>query len=58
MDKMNQLIGYLSNQMGKPDCPIIMVDDVTDFGIDAVWQRWVEIRFNDGTTLELVEKPK
>ncbi len=58
MDKMNQLIDYLFGRMGKKTCPIISVEHVFDVGFNNPWKEYVVIKFKDGTTLELVEKPE
>lgn len=55
---MNQLIGYLMGRLGKRTCPIVCIDRVFDIGLNSPWKEWVEIKFKDGTTIELIEKPK
>ena len=45
-------------QMGKTSCPIISIQHVFDNGRSSPWKDWVEIKFEDGTTLQLMEKPK
>jgi hypothetical protein len=57
MDNMTSLIHYLNSKIneGKDDCPISMLTTITDRS-DLVHKKWIEIRFKDETTLELVEK--
>lgn len=55
---MNKLIGYLFGRMGKRTCPIISVEKVSDFGFNSPWREYYVIKFKDGSTVELIEKPK
>lgn len=55
---MNQLINYLFGRMGKKTCPIVALDKVTDFSFNSPWKEYYVITFNDGTSVELIEKPK
>jgi hypothetical protein len=55
---MNYFINYLMGRMGKKTCPIIALNRVFDTGFNSPWKEWIEIKFKDGTVLELVEKPK
>ena len=55
---MNQFIQYLFGRLGKRTCPIVSVSRVFDTGFNSPWKDWIEIKFKDGTVLELMEKPK
>jgi hypothetical protein len=55
---MNQLIGYLMGRMGKRTCPIIKIEQVADVSFNYPFNMWYVIEFKDGTTIELMEKPK
>lgn len=56
--RMNKLMGYLLSLLGQNNCPIIMLDHVTDFSENAVWKEYYVIKLNDGTTIKLIEKPQ
>lgn len=53
---MNQFISYLFSRLGKRTCPIRSMAEV--FEVNGPWKTYISITFKDGTTLELVEKPK
>lgn len=55
---MNNLMGYLFSRMGKKTCPIIQLEKVIDFSFNTPWREYYILKFRDGTTLELMEKPK
>jgi hypothetical protein len=55
---MNQLINYLMGRLGKKTCPIVGLHTVHDTGFNSPWQFWIEIKFKDGSVVELIEKPK
>jgi len=55
---MNQLIGYLTGRLGKKTCPIISIDHVFNFDFNIPWKEWIEIKFKDGSIVQLIEKPK
>lgn len=55
---MDKLINYLFGRMGKKTCPIVALDHITDFSFNSPWREYYVITFKDGTTVELIEKPK
>lgn len=55
---METLINYLFSRLGKRTCPIIQLDKVIDLSFNSPWREYYVIRFKDGTTVELIEKPK
>lgn len=55
---MEILMDYLFSRLGKRTCPIIQLDKVIDLSFNSPWREYYVIRFKDGTTVELIEKPK
>lgn len=55
---MNQLLSYLMTQLGKKTCPIVCIDRVFDVGFNSPWKEYVVIKFEDGSIIELIEKPQ
>ena len=55
---MNQLINYLMGRLGKRTCPIVEISKVVYTGFNSPWKEWIEIKFKDGSVVQLVEKPK
>lgn len=55
---MNQLLSYLMTQLTKKTCPIVCIDRVFDVGFNSPWREYVVIKFEDGSIIELMEKPK
>jgi hypothetical protein len=55
---VNQLIGYLMGRLGKRTCPIISIQRVFNFDFNSPWKEWLEIKFEDGSVIKLIEKPE
>jgi hypothetical protein len=55
---MNYLMNYLFGRMGKRTCPIIKIEKVFDISYNSPWNEYYVIEIKDGTTVELMEKPK
>ena len=55
---MNKLYGYLSTRLGKKTCPIKSISLNFDFGHNNSFKESLVIIYEDGTTEELIEKPK
>lgn len=55
---MNKLYGYLSTRLGKKTCPIKAISLNFDTGFNNPFKESLIIQYEDGTTEELIEKPK
>lgn len=55
---MNKLMNYLLGRLGKRTCPIVKVDRVIDCSFNSPWKDYYVIEFDDGTKVELMERPK
>lgn len=55
---MNQLINYLHSRLGKKTCPIVSLETVYNFSYNYPFREWFVIKFQDGSEIEFMEKPK
>ena len=55
---MDKLISYLYSRMGKRTCPISRIEQVFDCSYNSPWREYYVIEFDDGSKVELIEKPK
>jgi hypothetical protein len=37
---------------------MLSIDRVFDIGFNSPWTEWVEIKFKDGSVIQIMEKPK
>ena len=51
-------MNYLFGRLGKRTCPIVKIDRVIDYSFNSPWKDYYVIEFDDGTKVELMERPK